>query len=77
MSLFQYVITLVLNGFISDFIIFQVINSFISLEHKGYISMIGLHKIKIEIRKKHSLLFYLLCSIIHILDILFLDSRGF
>lgn len=61
MSLFQYVITLVLKGFISDFIIFQIINSFISLEHKGYISMIGLYKIKIEIRKN-----FLFCSISYV-----------
>jgi hypothetical protein len=59
------------------FIISRVINSFISVGHKGCISMIKLSEITIEVRKNNSLLFCLLCSIIHVSIILSMKSSVF
>jgi hypothetical protein len=41
-------------------------NAFSSLEHRGSISMMKMSKITIEITKEKILLFYFVCSTIHV-----------
>jgi sulfatase maturation enzyme AslB (radical SAM superfamily) len=48
----QHIVVLVLNAYISNFHYLQVTDAFSSLRHKGFISMIKLRKIAMEMKRK-------------------------